>query len=517
MATSSPDKGLSMPEYMRALIYVLILAVPTLVIAKKIAVPLIDEDEFRRWRNCWLATTCAAFLSSSFLAFAAMMLLMSIYVHRNAKQPIYFYIILMFAAPCVPVSFGIPGIFNKIIELNPPRLLALFILLPLATSLWAKPKNRQLSFLDAGIGSFCVLLAVLSMRYGDVNSVLRATLKFFLDILLPYFVFSRAMQSAKDVNRALLAFVVGALPLAAVGLFEMWKEWRVYYMIVQQWDVVLLTPYLVRDDLLRAAVTSVQPIAFGFLCMTGAGALMTIRRESGLSMWHYAGLVLLLAGLLSSLSRGPWLGFAVFALVALAAHPRAALKVLAGVVPIFLYAVYFSPSPFFQRFVNLLPFVGAADKGSESYRSELLANAMIVIDRYPLFGSLNFLEEPEMLRMMQGQGIVDVVNSYLQITLEFGLVGLFLFLIFFLALGGSVFAQALKPTSSPSRINHAGLLALLLSMLFTIATTSSISIIPFIYWAFAGLCAALPRLGNEEVTSQPPIEARGKMRILSGV
>jgi O-antigen ligase len=504
-----------MPEYVRALIYVLVVAVPAFVIAKNIAVPLIEETEFRQWRNCWVAITCAAFLSSSFLTFAAMTLLVSVYIHRSAKNPIYFYIILMFAAPCVPVSFGIPSIFNKIIELNPPRLLSLFILCPIAIALWAKPKNRQLNFFDLCVGSFWALIAGLSLRYGDINSVLRAILQYFIDILIPYFVFSRSLQSARQVKQAILAFAVAAIPLAAVGLFEMWKEWRVYYMVVQQWDVALVTPYLVRDNLLRAAATSIEPIAFGFVCMTGAGCLVALKTKSSPSLWHYAGLGLLLAGLFSSLSRGPWLGFAVFAVVALAAHPRAALKVLAGVVPLFLYVVFLSPSPFFQRFVNLLPFIGSADKGSESYRSDLFANAIIVIDRYPLFGSQTFLEEPEMQRMVQGQGIVDVVNSYLQIALEFGLVGLVLFLTFFLALAASIAAQAVKPTPNPSRVNHAGVLALLLSMLFTIATTSSVSVIPFIYWAFAGICVALSRLGGE-MTWDPHMKEQRKMRVLRG-
>jgi O-antigen ligase len=506
-----------MPEYVRALIYVLVVAVPAFVIAKKIAVPLVDESEFRQWRNCWIASTCAAFLSSSFLTFAAITLLMSVYVLRSAKNPIYFYIILMFAAPCVPVSFGIPGILNKIVELNPPRLLALFILCPVAITLWIDPKNRQLGFLDLCVGSFWILVAALSLRYGDLNSVLRALLQYFLDILVPYFVFSRALKTAKEVNRAILAFAVAAIPLAAAGLFEMWKEWRVYYIIVQQWDVVLVTPYLVRDNMLRAAATSIEPIAFGFVCMTGAGCIVALRMIKSIpSLWYYSSLGLLLAGLWSSLSRGPWLGFAVFAVVVLAAHPRAALKVLAGVVPLVLYVVFFSPSPFFQRFVNLLPFIGSADKGSESYRSDLFANAIIVIDRYPLFGSQTFLDEPEMQRMVQGQGIVDVVNSYLQIALEYGLVGLFLFLTFFAALAASLAAQAVKPSSNPSRVNHAGILALLLSMLFTIATTSSVSVIPFIYWAFAGVCVALSRLGRT-TTWDPPMQARRKMRVLIGV
>ena len=247
--------------------------------------------------------------------------------------------------------------------------------------------------------------------------------------------------------------------------------------------------------------------------MAGAGCLLTLRKVPKFSTWHYVGLAILLLGLLSSLSRGPWLGFALFASLSLAAQPRTAVKLLVWAIPFLAGAVHFSPGGF-SRFVNLLPFVGSSDPGSEIYRSQLFTNAMIVIERYPLFGSLTFLQEPEMLRMIQGQGIIDVVNSYLQIALEFGLVGLFLFLTFFVALAASLFVQAAKSKVEPSPLNHAGLLAILLAVLVTIATTSSVSVIPHIYWAFAGICAALPRL-RKDIDQEPPVRAQSQMRVLN--
>lgn len=505
-----------MPEYLRALVYVLVLATPALFICQKIAVPFIDEDEFRRWRNCWIGTTVAVFLSTSFLTFAAIMLLMSIYIHRCAKNPLYFFIILLFAAPCVRVDFGIPGVFNKIVELNSARLLSLLILLPIAVNLWTKAKMHTstkpfLGFFDLCVGSFFIIMAALSARLGDTNEVLRAIVQLFLDIVLPYFVFSRAIRSTKEVNSALLAFVVAAMPLAAIGFFEMWKHWRVYYVAVQQWEVVLLTPYLLRDDMLRAATTSVSPIAFGFLCMTGAACLVTMRTAPRWSMWHYAGLAVMLAGLYSSLSRGPWLGFTIFAIIVSAVYLKKATKLLAAAVPLVVGAIYFAPPSVLQRFLNLLPFLGTVDKGNEQYRADLLTNSIIVIERYPAFGSHTFLEEPEMLAMIQGQGIIDIVNAYLQIALEFGLVTLFLFLAVFLGLGASLLLKVVKPAAGPAPVNHAGLLALLVAMLFTIATVSNIAVIPYIYWAFAGICAALLRLGSERT-----IETPAKMRVFSG-
>ncbi|WP_117190450.1 O-antigen ligase family protein [Rhizobium terrae] len=477
-----------MPEYFRALVYILIISIPVFYVAKKIAVPLIDEVEFRLWRNCWLAATCVTFLSRSFFDFAAALTLMSIYIHRNSKQPLFLYVILMFVAPCVPVGVGIPGIFNRIIDLDPPRLMAILILIPMAIRLWREPERRNMQFADVFILVFFLFISILSLRLGDMNSILRVVPGYFLDIVLPYYVFSRSLRSGLDINRSLLAFVFAAMPLAAIGVFEIWRNWRVYYVVVQEWDVVLITAYLFRDGLLRAATTSVEAIAFGFLCMTGAGCLLALRTPKPLGVWRYLAHGILLAGLLSSVSRGPWLGFAICVVVILLANPRPSLKLLCWLSPGLIAVIVVHP-PFIDRFMDLLPFVGSADKGSETYRSALLENSLVVIDRYPLFGSETFLREPEMLRMIQGQGIVDVVNTYLQIALHYGLLGLFLFLMFFAVVAARLSVLSLR--SKTAMINYPGLLGLLIGMLFTIATTSSVSIIPYIYWPFSGLCAAL--------------------------
>lgn len=419
-----------MPEFLRSLAYVLVVSVPVFYIGGKIALPIIGAAEFRLWRNCWLLATIITFLSRGFFDFAVALALLTVYIHRYSRQPALLYIVLMFVAPCVSVPAGIPGIFNKILDLDPPRWLAITILLPVAIRLWRDRGNREFKGLDVLVIAFLAYSSLLSVRLGDFNSILRVLAGNFVDICLPYFVFSRAIRSGLDMNKALLAFVIGVIPLSAIGVLEIWKSWRIYYVVVQEWDVFLITAYLFRDGLLRASTTSIEAIAFGFVCMTGAGCLLALRNPVSLGIWRYVALTVLVLGLLSSVSRGPWLGFALCVLFLSITSPKRSFKLALAGLP-GLVALLFLHPPFLDRFINLLPFVGSADKGSETYRSSLFEQSLIVIDRYPLFGSDSFLKEPEMQAMIQGQGIIDIVNTYLQIALYYGLIGLFLFTLYF--------------------------------------------------------------------------------------
>ena len=502
-----------MPEYIRALAYVLVIATPVWLLARRLAEPTVDASEFTLWRNVWFATTCVLFLSGNFQIFAALLSVICIYAYRKSSEPAYLYIVLMFAAPALPVIVGLFGVINKIIDFNPSRLLALIILLPRAIQLArGSSGGAKFSITDKLVVAYCVLLMLLSFRLGKVTDVARMGFIYGLDILLPYFVFSRVLGSIGEVRKALMAFVVAAMPLAAAGMFELAKGWRLYNSIADAWGVNLIAPYLIRDGILRAAVTSAEPIAFGFVCMVAAGCLLTIRVTRPFGLVGYASLAVLLGGLLASVSRGPWLGFALLVFVLLAAHPKGITNVLRGSLLLGAGIVPFPMSPYGERFTKYLPFIGSVETGNEDYRVQLFQNAMIVIGRNPFFGSHNFLHEPEMQAMVQGQGIVDVVNTYIGVAIEFGLVALALFLLIFATIG---FKLAWLSFTAPRQdIRISGVLACLVAILMTIATVSSVSIIPYLYWTFAGLCAALLRVG---VTAESQVEqpvAVARMRVV---
>jgi O-antigen ligase len=218
---------------------------------------------------------------------------------------------------------------------------------------------------------------------------------------------------------------------------------------------------------------------------------------------------LLAAGLAAPLSRGPWVGAAALLATYLAtgrnALRRLTLLAVGGLLALPLLTVL----PDGERVINLLPFIGKTEVENIDYRQRQLDNATIVIKRNPWFGSVNYRDTPEMQAMVQGQGIIDIVNSYLAIGLSFGLVGLGLFVGFFaLVLFGMrrAYRRIADPDDEMRRLGRA-LFATLVGILLTIFTVSSITIIPVVYWSVAGLGVAYAQMVKKRIAMERAADA----------
>jgi O-antigen ligase len=108
-----------------------------------------------------------------------------------------------------------------------------------------------------------------------------------------------------------------------------------------------------------------------------------------------------------------------------------------------------------------------------------------------------------MQQLRQGQGIIDIVNTYLEVALASGLVGLSLFCGFFLVVLVELFAAMRRAGDRDGELYALGqtLFCALLGILAMIFATSSIALIPVVYWSIAGLAQAYaraPELAREQ-------------------
>ena len=499
-----------MSEHLRALVVILLIAGSVMVITRPILTVWMTLGDFNRRRNAWLGVTLLAFLSHNFWVFLAgssLVLWTSYRVERNV--PALFWL-LLFVVP--PVDAPIPGfgLINFLFDLSFQRLLALVVLLPAALQLWRSKESKRLgsTWPDRFLLAYLALSAVLSLRNASATQGMREAFYLVLEVLLPYYVFSRGLTQLTRIKEAMSALVWATVLLAALGMFEFAKSWLLYTALPRAWGVDFAAGYLSRDGLLRASATTGQAIVLGYSVAVGLGCYLALSKEVPSKAMRLAGWATMVGGLLAPLSRGPWVGAAVMAMGYLFTGPRGVRRVLtltfAGLAAIPLLSLF----PFGKRLVGMLPFLGDIETENINYRERLFENALILVDRNFWLGTYDYRERLADMGMVQGQGIVDVVNTYVRVALEHGVLGLLLFSLFFAA----VVLQLHRATKRWNRhtrnaeddMQRTGraLLASLVGLLAMIATVSSISFIPWIYWTVAGAAAAYADVVNRSLKSE---------------
>jgi O-Antigen ligase len=510
-----------MPEHIRALVAILALALPVFAIAKIPACAVaIEKGAFERRRNLWFALTLTVFLANNFWVYiliAAILLLA--WMPREANKLAMFFF-LLFAVPAVPKQIGGLGIVEHLFAIDYVRLLCLIVLLPAFLTLRreadAIPFGRLLP--DKLLAAYLVLVFLLQLR-GDTltNAMRHEVLYAFTDIFLPYYVASRSLKKIGAFRDVMMSYAVGAMVLAAIGFVEFMRHWLLYTSLDRTLDSTWYSMvYLMRGSNLRAVGSTQQPIVLGYVMAVAIGYFLYLRRSVPSPVIWGLGMAVLCAGLVAPISRGPWVGATAMVLIFVAAGPNAFGRLAVFSIACLLLLPLLLVSPFGQRIIDLMPFLGTVDASTVTYRERVLKNSLQLIARSPFFGDVNFVASPLMQELRQGQGIIDIVNSYMIIGLESGLVGLSLFCGFFASVGFAI-VKGLRAAGDKHDERHAlgrALLATLLCILLVIFTASSISLIPVIYWTTAGLGVAYARMlaPDEAPSTAVATRQRGRNR-----
>lgn len=495
-----------MPEYIRTLVLIIILSVPVFIFSKQFASDYITKTDLRFRRNLWFSFTIIAFLAQNFWVYAMVVSLLLLFPAQREKNKTALFFFTLFALPVATIQIPGMGLINYLFAVSHVRLLEIFILLPAFLSLTRNSDCVSFGRMgpDKVLVVYLILKAVLNLRDSTITDTLRYSFYEFIDVFLPYFVVSRSLTRLQTFRDSLVSFDIAIMLLAIFGAFESIKQWLLYFPLLGSLGLEGLTGYLERDGHLRAIASAGQPIVFGYLMVVGIGFYLFSRNSIKKSFFRTLGLSVLVAGLLASISRGPWVGAAVLFIVFLATgpHPIKHLTRLALIAVIAIPVIAILPGG--QKMINLLPFLGTAEKSTIDYRQDLISNSFIVIQRNPWFGSTDFLDNPEMEVLRQGgkNGIIDIVNTYIGIALEIGIVGLLLFVGFFALVVGGIYRAMLSLPDKDSEEHLLGrvLLASLLAILVIIFTVSDVTFVPIVYWCVAGLGVAYAQMVRGQTT-----------------
>ena len=510
-----------MPEYLRALIVVMALALPVLWIAQSSACEMsIDAADYKRRRNLWIVLTVLAFVAHNFWIYIGVAALLLWIAGASDSHRLGLYIFLLFVVPPFQEEISGFGVINFLIAVDHLRLLSLVVLLPAWLTLRSRegtlPFGRTLA--DKCLLGYVALQLALQWNVDTATNTARYGFYTITDIFLPYYVASRSLRDLRSCRDALMSFLVAALVMTPIAAFEYAKYWLLYSTVPGELGVRFgMGNYLGRGDSLRALASTGHSIVLGYLMAIALSLYAITRWVVSHRGMRLLGGVMLCIGLFAPVSRGPWVGAAAGIAVLLLTGPdkmaRAARLLMVGVPLIAIVLV----SPMGGKLIDLLPFVGTVDEFNVTYRQRLFEVSLIVLKNNLLLGSFDYLQAPAMQEMIQGEGIIDMVNSYLGIALAYGVVGLTLFAGVFLSAGWSAW-RAIRSYSPLDEISGIGqaLLAALVCALVTIGTVSSILVIPTVYWLIAGLCVGYANYARtahvQELQEIEPDPVRRPMR-----
>jgi hypothetical protein len=499
---------------LKALVVVLAIAAVIFRLAKPIALRFSSEHDFSRRRKVWFVLTVVAFLSPNFWLFALVAIPIMTWAGRKDTNPVAFYLLLLHVIPDVPVNIPAIGV-KELFALSNYRLLSFCVLIPTAWRLRrsnAATKSRGTTAVDYLLLAFG-LLQILIYVPADLPShvlvpdsatnVLRRAFLFFVDVYVLYYVVSRTCTNKGAIAEAMATFWLASAVMALIAVFESMRHWLLYTDIVMSWADAhpgwhVETAYsFMRSGSVRAQASAGHALALGFLLAIAFGFWLYLRSRLESTWSRIAGALVLWFGLVASFSRGPWIGAAAiyFAFAALGARAFSRLFKATLIATFVIGALSLTPPG--ERLINTLPFLGGTvDSDSVLYRHRLAERSWELIQQHPLLGDPHAYLQMEDLR--QGEGIIDLVNTYAEIALFYGLIGLSLFVGFFLIALFKAYrlAKTYARTDPDAALLGRSLFASILGVLLMLENSSLTGALPILVYVLIGLAGGYARLGR---------------------
>ena len=373
-----------------------------------------------------------------------------------------------------------PGV-EYLLDLSYPRALVIAILLPLI--LRHTPRYFQRTPLDtAAIGFFLIIIA-LNFRNPSFTHALRLNTYFCIDCVIPFVAFRR--HGAAN-NGLVVVFVFALLSQALVGITESFYGWRLYAEVekllgyVDSFNIYRNS----RDFGLRVGASLQGPSIFALFTALGILSIYQLTLDYKRTLALTISMFIFAAALLFSGSRGGLLSCLTGATLMYLLNYQKKSKL-----------IFFTPGKMVVIAITLILVkevaVGLLENydqyGTISYRMLLLSISSKVIIDSPFVGNENYLLDPRLEVLRQGQGIIDIVNYYLAMVLQYGLVAGAL-LVFVLA--GSITMLLLRLTrlrAQPVPVGVFLVVGWLTATSVMIFTTSMRGILETWLWIAVGL------------------------------
>lgn len=289
-----------------------------------------------------------------------------------------------------------------------------------------EPPARGFSAEDAALAVLVVLFGLAPLRLADPFDMVRSWLEAGLPLLVPYWLLRRNVRTREELLLVAGCLGVSAALLSVMAVYEHHSGWALFDQVSTRLGNAganLARTAYVRGGALRAATSMSGPIELGVFLVMGLIGTYSARRFFRVPTVWWGVLGLTVLGLLVTQSRLAVMGSALALLVVLVVQRRALVATLlvAGMAAGygFLRALAFSS-------MQVAAFLGAGKQVGvySDYRTLLLARGLEEGRKHPFFGAPMKDVLQRLADIMQGEHIVDLVNTYLTVFLISGLFGL---------------------------------------------------------------------------------------------
>lgn len=353
----------------------------------------------------------AAFLSPNLWVLNAIFFLAPSLMARSREQVGLILLVGVLASPAFNVWLVVGGL--QLTSETVQMTLGLGALIALVMH---KGRSVRRSFsADLPMVLFTALTLFTLVRGTTVTNILRESITVLVQLVVPYIVFTRAMNTPGGVKRALLWLMAATAILSAIVMYESLTSWPLYAGLEDRFGVrstVLTVKF--RGGWMRAYGPFLEALTLGFILVFGFAATLISRSAFVSRTKHRALLGLMLIGLATPQSRSAWLGTAVviFGVALYRAKGRPFGLVISGALTA---SILYIVSSWGKTNVDA---ASTAD-----YRTRLAQQGMEEFWKRPLTGDTLPHILARMSDLVQGEGIVDFVNTYLFYALLGGVIG----------------------------------------------------------------------------------------------
>jgi hypothetical protein len=286
---------------------------------------------------------------------------------------------------------------------------------------------------DAVMIIIVMLLVVIGARGGSFVGWLRTLVLYLSIYALPVYVVTRSFRNAVERRTLLTAMAGAGIILAVIVIYEARGGWPLYSPLAQHYGFELSGLVVKwRGNLMRAYGPLSEATNMACVLVICFAAALASRRAFVSNTAYITVVSIIAVGTFVPQSRGGMIGLAI-AFIVSSFYRRgiaSAMQIMAA--GLLLTGTYLVAS----RIGSASTQIGInLTEGTETgnYRSELLRRGTEEFWKNPILGDTYPNVVARMQDMVQGEGIVDFVNSYLYFALFTGGIGLVLFCLSFIA------------------------------------------------------------------------------------